>query len=292
MTEKLLLAPVVSVLNMKGGVGKTTITAHLFRHAVEKFNKSVLLIDFDPQFNLTQTLMSRQAFENLKSTNKTIFSVMEPASVKTPSLFDITSNLGPPPSVDSIVHQLRYWVSNNETALGLVAGDFRMTKYTLVDDQRALQPVRDRFLEFINNARQKFDLVCIDCNPSSSFMTVCALMASTHTLVPVRPDRYSILGLELLNEFIDNVPILLKKPKQIVLINGSPERHDNNVVDSLRADSRFGPVTLPNTLKFSTLLQAKAGSVGFATDRKVAHVNALKHRLSRILDDLKIPLGW
>jgi chromosome partitioning protein len=43
--------PVVSVLNMKGGVGKTTITAHLFRHMVDSLRKSILLVDFDPQFN-------------------------------------------------------------------------------------------------------------------------------------------------------------------------------------------------------------------------------------------------
>lgn len=292
MTDKSILAPVISVLNMKGGVGKTTVTAHLFRHLVDRLGKSVLLVDFDPQFNLTQTLMSRAAFEKLKAANQTIFSVMEPASASTPSLFSITNNLAPPPEVDSIVHQLLYWTKTGNTALGLVSGDFRMTKYTLVDDQKALQPVRSRFLEFIENARKKYDLVCIDCNPSSSFMTVCALLASTHTLVPVRPDRYSILGLELLNDFVNSVPILKNKPKQIVLINGSPAKHDANVENTLRADPRFGPITLPNGLKFSTLLQAKEGQIGFATDKRVSHVNSLKYRLSKIVDDLKIPLGW
>lgn len=292
MADKSLLAPVISVLNMKGGVGKTTVTAHLFRHLVDRLGKSVLLVDFDPQFNLTQTLVSRAAFEKLKSENQTIFSVMEPASASTPSLFSITSNLGPPPEVDSVVHRMLNWRATGKTALGLVSGDFRMTKYTLVDDQKALQPVRNRFLEFIHNAREKYDLVCIDCNPSSSFMTICALLASTHTLVPVRPDRYSILGLELLNEFIDGVPILKNKPKQIVLINGSSEKNDANVENTLRADQRFGPITLPNGLKFSTLLQAKQGQMGFATDRRVAHVNNLKSRLSKIVDDLKTPLGW
>lgn len=290
MVNQLPAAPVISILNMKGGVGKTTISAHLFRHLVDRLNKSVLLIDFDPQFNLTQTLMSRAAFEKTKIANKTIFSVMEPAPE--PSLFKITSGLGPPPSVESVVEPLRVWSHTKKPAISLLAGDFRMTKYTMVDDQKALQPVRNRFLEFVNNARQQYDLVCIDCNPSSSFMTVCALLASTHLLVPVRPDRYSILGLELLNEFIDHVPILTNKPKQIVLINGTAAKHDMNVENTLRADPKLGPITLPTTLKFSGLLSAKEGQTGFATERKVAHMNALKQRFSRIVDDLKAPLGW
>ncbi|WP_175812322.1 ParA family protein [Burkholderia contaminans] len=290
MANQLPVAPVISVLNMKGGVGKTTISAHLFRHLVDRLGKSVLLIDFDPQFNLTQTLMTRSAFEKTKIANKTIFSVMEPDSE--PSLFKITSGLGPPPPVDSVVEPLRIWSQSKKPAISLLAGDFRMTKYTLVDDQKALQPVRNRFLEFINNARQQYDLVCIDCNPSSSFMTVCALLASTHLLVPVRPDRYSILGLELLNEFIDHVPVLTNKPKQIVLINGTAAKHDINVENTLRADPKLGPITLPTTLKFSGLLSAKEGQTGFATERKVSHMNALKQRFSRIVDDLKTPLGW
>ncbi|HEP6429729.1 ParA family protein [Burkholderia cenocepacia] len=290
MGNQASLAPTISVLNMKGGVGKTTISAHLFRHLAEKLGKSVLLIDFDPQFNLTQTLMSRSTFEKTKLANKTIFSVMEPDPE--PSLFKITSGMGPPPSVESVVVPLRVWTQTKNPAISLLAGDFRMTKYTLVDDQKALQPVRNRFLDFINNARQQYDLVCIDCNPSSSFMTVCALLASTHLLVPVRPDRYSILGLELLNEFIDHVPVLTSKPKQIVLVNGTAAKHDVNVENTLRADPKLGPITLPTTLKFSGLLSAKEGQTGFATERRVAHMNALKQRFSRIVDDLKTPLGW
>jgi chromosome partitioning protein len=266
------------------------VSAHLFRHLVDHLKKSVLLIDFDPQFNLTQALQSRADFENLKAAGKTIFSVMEPKAQ--PSLFKITNALGPPPAVSEVAKDLLIWTATKKPALSLVAGDFRMTKYTLVDDQKALQPVRERFLAFVNAARQQYDLVVIDCNPSSSFMTVCALLASSHILVPVRPDRYSVLGLELLNDFIDSVPILTNKPKQIVLINGAPGKGDVNVENTLRADPRFGLLTLPTTLKFSTLLSAKEGQIGFATDRGIANVNVLRRRFSKIVDDLKIPLGW
>lgn len=284
-------APVIAVLNMKGGVGKTTISAHLFRHMLEVLRKSILIIDFDPQFNLTQTLMTQAEYQTFQKNNKTIFSVMEPPSA--PTLFKIAKNLGPPPLVSEVTKQLRYWTATKKTALGLVPGDFRMTKYTLVDDPKSLQPVQKRFMEFVENARKEYDLIVIDCNPSSSFMSLCALTASSHLLIPVRSDLYSILGLELLDEFVSGLPAIVNKPKQIVLINGGPGSAVNAEFEStLRANSKFGPITLPTILKSSTLLSAKEGRVGCATDKKLPHVNALKRNLTKIVNELKVPLGW
>lgn len=283
--------PVISVLNMKGGVGKTTISAHLFRHMVGVTRKSILLIDFDPQFNLTQTLMTQVNYQQYRDQNKTIYSVMEPPT--SPSLFTVTKNMGPPPSIDEVKHQLFYWTDTKKTALGLIPGDFRMVKYTLVDDQKMLQPVQKRFIEFIEKAKEEYDLICIDCNPSSSFMTLCALSVSSHLLIPVRSDRYSILGLELLDGFVSGLPAIVDKPKQIVLINSGPGNSvDSEFESSLRANSKFGPKTLSTALKSSTLLGAKEGKVGCATDKKLPHVNALKANLTKIVNELKVHFGW
>ncbi|MCP1606033.1 ParA family protein [Pseudomonas citronellolis] len=283
--------PVVSVLNMKGGVGKTTISAHLFRHMMGVAKKTILLIDFDPQFNLTQTLMTQANYQSWRDQNKTIYSVMEPPT--SPSLFTVTKNMGPPPSVEEIKYQLFYWTATKKTALDLIPGDFRMVKYTLVDDQKMLQPVQKRFVEFIEKAKEEYDLICIDCNPSSSFMTLCALNVSSHLLIPVRSDRYSILGLELLDEFVSGLPAVINKPKQIVLINSGPGNSvDSEFESSLRANSKFGPKTLSTVLKSSTLLGAKEGKVGCATDKKLPYVNALKSNLTRIVNELKVHFGW
>ena len=283
--------PVVSVLNMKGGVGKTTISAHLFRHLMSTLGKSVLIIDFDPQFNLTQTLMTQTSYQKNRDDDKTIFSVMEPPSA--PSLFKISKHMGPPPPTSDVTTVLYQWTETGKPALGLVPGDFRMTKYTLVDDQKLLQPVQKRFTQFIEQAKTEYDLICIDCNPSSSFMTLCALTVSSHLLIPVRSDRYSILGLELLDEFVSGLPTLINKPKQIVLINGGPGTSvDSEFESRLRANSKFGPLTLPTVLKASTLLGAKEGRTGFATDKRLPHVNSLKRHLTKIVNELKVPLGW
>lgn len=285
------LAPVVAVLNMKGGVGKTTISAHVMRHLWQRLGKSTLLVDFDPQFNLSQTLLSKSVYDSLRDGGKTIATVMEPQP--SPSLFKVTTGLGPPPSEDDVARRLRYFTSSPENNISLVPGHFSLTKYSLIEDQKSLVPIRQRFLDFIKNARTTRDLVCIDCNPSSSFMTLCALLACTHVLVPVKPDRYSVLGLQLLDQFINELDMLTTKPKMIVLLNGL-RGHDTeaSVEAALRADTKFGPMVLGNTLRHSEHLAANDKYVGFATDKNTSHISALRTRLSKIVDELKGPLGW
>ncbi len=282
--------PVVAVLNMKGGVGKTTLAAHLMRYMFERLKKSTLLIDFDPQFNLSQTILSRARYDGLRQQGKTIGRVMEPES--TNSLFQITTGMGPPPSEAEVATQLFYF-KGTTTNLSIVPGNFVLTKYSLIDDQKSLAPIRKRFLDFIANSQKTRDLICIDCNPSSSFMTLCALMACTHVLIPVRPDRYSILGLQLLDEFITGLDVLTKKPQLVVLVNGSRGSDaEQSVETALRSDAKYGPMVLANPLKYSGLLAATDAYVGFATDKKVSHVSALKTRMAKVTDELKGHLGW
>lgn len=279
------LAPVVAVLNMKGGVGKTTVSAHLMRHLFERLHRSTLLVDLDPQFNLSQTVLTRSRYETLKNSGKTVATVMEP--LPSESLFKVTTDLGPPPAEPDVSSTLFTFKGSGKT-LSIVPGHFGLTKYSLIEDLQSLLPIRQRFISFIQNCRLTRDLVCIDCNPSSSFMTLCALLSCTHVLIPVRPDRYSVLGLQLLDQFISELTILTKKPKLIVLLNGLKSGNtETSVETSLRSDPKFGPLVLGNPLRFSELLAANDGYVGFATDKKVSHVSALKTRLSKIVDELK-----
>lgn len=281
------LCPVVAVLNMKGGVGKTTITAHVFRHLYLHLKKAVLLIDFDPQFNLTQTVIGQSDYEKHKAARKTIISVMEDQTEA--SIFKISNKLGPPPDLDKVSITLRHFTKEPEINLSLVPGDFDLVKYSLISESKILQPVKSRFLTFISEARLKRDLICIDCNPSSSFMTLCALQAATHVLVPVRPDRYSMLGLRLLNKFVDELPDTPKKPSLIVLLNGvKSSGYDPTVENALRSDPEFGPATMASSLHTSKVLEASLGYTGFATDKRQSwritpRITAIVNELSKLL---------
>lgn len=287
VSSKKQLAPVLAVLNMKGGVGKTTVSAHVFRELYRQLLKNTLVIDFDPQFNLTQTLVIQTRYEKLKQQNQTILSVME--QEPNLSLFGITGGSQSPPDLEDVSILMKQ-LGGGEVQLRLVPGDFGLVKYSLIDDSDSLNPVRERFKTFVAQAQQKMDLVCIDCNPSSSFMTVCALEVATHILVPVRPDRFSVLGLELLDKFIQGLPTLKHKPKLIVLLNGIPRSsYDPTVENILRSHPDFGPKTLSNRLYQSSILAASPSYTGFATDKKIN--NRYGKALSANINALAVELG-
>lgn len=279
---------VVAVLNMKGGVGKTTISAHVFRHLYMKLQKSVVLVDFDPQFNLTQTVVDQTAYEKYKADRKTILSVMEDHTP--PSIFKTSSGPGPAPKLEDVAIKLRGFTRRPEIALHLIPGDFDIAKYSLINDSKVLLPVKNRFIEFIDNLRSEKDVVCIDCNPSSSFMTLCALQVATHVLVPVRPDRYSLLGLKMLDKFIGDMKEVSKKPDLVILLNGIVSKgYDPAVENSLRSDPKFGLKTMANSLHMTKLLEASQSYTGFATDKKQSW--RITSRMSAIVNELGNSLG-
>ena len=291
MAKQAPLTPVVAVLNLKGGVGKTTISAHVFRVFFQDRRAGTLLLDLDPQFNLTQTLFTRLEYEKLKKEGKTIQAVMEPSP--TSGLFEIRTSSTPPPTPDEIGKGL--WQFPKSTPLQqlmIIPGDFNLIKYSLMDDNRKLTAVRNRFLGFVAKARAQFKVICIDCNPSSSFLTTCALHACTHIVVPVRPDRYSILGLEMLADFVDFIPSINPKPEIIVVLNGTPKsRYDRRIEDELRAHPVFGSQTLVHPIHHSNMLMANPNYTGFATDKRGPYRAVLRNQISKVVDELASKLG-
>lgn len=284
-------SPVLAVLNLKGGVGKTTICAHLSLVLFAHIRKSIQIIDLDPQFNLTQQLFKRARYEKLKEENKTIYSVMEPPPPG--GLFHIDNSPKPPPDPSEVGIALKYLPRTDPLEeLIVVPGDFSLVKYSLMDDNSQLTNVKKRFFEFIENSRKKYGLVILDCNPGSSFLTLCAIESCTHILVPVRPDRYSVLGLEILTQFINSVPSLPRKPKVIVVLNGIPRTGYIPLVENeLRVHKDFGSMTLAARVYNSGLLEADPGYTGFATDKPVAWRWTLYGELKTVAKELASRLG-
>jgi chromosome partitioning protein len=284
------LAPVIAVLNLKGGVGKTTISAHVMRVLYQQRSAATLLVDLDPQFNLTQAVVVRSVYDKLRLSGRTVFSAMEPAS--TGSLFEVDTTSQNPVSADTVVHRLRNFKNPTEVRLDLLPGDFKLVKYSMIRDANKLDLVQARFLRFIGETRKKYDLICIDCNPSSSFITSCALHACSHLLVPVRPDRYSVLGLELLADLLEEMPSIQPKPEILVLLNAvHGDANDTRIEHELRAHNAFGSKVLASKLRFSGILKASGQHTGFATDRKVAHKKRLRNEISALVAELSQALG-
>jgi chromosome partitioning protein len=275
---------------MKGGVGKTTISAHVMRVLYHIRLKKLLLVDLDPQFNLSQCLLTRGTYDRLKRMNRTVFTAMEPPP--SVGLFDVVTTVKPPPRPSTIANRLKSF-ANQSAFIDLLPGNFELIKYSLIRDHDKLMKVQQRFLRFISMAREEYDIVVIDCNPSSSFITLCALHACHKLLVPVRPDRYSVLGLELVTDFLDRVPTIHPKPEIAILLNGIPSQgYDNRTETELRAHDDFGPLVLTNRLYQSRLLAASSGYTGFATDKPVAYRHLLRTEISAIVTELAARWGF
>ena len=279
--------PVVSVLNMKGGVGKTTIAANIFKHIYDVLHKNVLLVDFDPQFNLSQALLSQQSYEKHKADGRTISQVMTPSGRR--SLYDTTAP-SPPPALADVSVLLRESLSSSKK-ISLVPGNFDLVNFSLIDDRRVLSNSKKRFVEFINQAKTEVDVICLDCNPSSSFMTQCAISVSTHIIVPVKPDKYSLQGLDYLYDFISNYPGLVSRPKFIVILNGIDTNLPGSIENELRKNAIFGPNTLANGLYMSAYLEARPNRTGFATDKGGPYSWKLYTTFTAITRELQPLLG-
>lgn len=283
-------APVVSVINMKGGVGKTTLAGNLFREVFRTKSKRTLLVDFDPQVNLSQLLFTRSDYDDLRDQAKTLWSVMEPKAPT--SVFAVSAaNLKQVENCGDYVYSLRYLTKTPEVQLNILAGDFRLALLNLREDRAALETPRARFRSFIDHARREYDLIVLDCNPSSSFLTKTALEVSSHTLIPVRPDKYSILGLEMLTEYISSFPGLVA-PKRSIIVNGTTDNADaDQVVRELRAHSLYGPDTLVTSIPHTRVLAARSDYTGFAVDRGVANCNRTRDYLQKAANELCSRVG-
>lgn len=264
MAIKKLLAPVIAVLNMKGGVGKTTVAANVFRELYRRIPGAckTLLIDFDAQHNLTQQVVSRKKHEELEQQKRTLWHLFEPTNP--PNLFEVSeskrTDIG---NYADFVHQLKSTTVGHE--LLLLPGDFRIALLNLREKPESLEMPRKRFQDFVRKAREDCALVVLDCNPSSSFLTRSAIEAATHLLVPVRPDRYSILGLELLDQYMTYLP-LPQTPELIVIMNATRD-HGSSVEAEVRRHPKFGPNVLTTRIPETDILVARADYTGFGVDR-------------------------
>lgn len=282
-------APVIAVLNMKGGVGKTTISAHMPYEIFIHKKKSVLLVDLDPQYNLTQQLMQPAAYDKAVKDGRSSLRMFEPAPVS--DFFDVNITGDDPPDAKAMSVSLRYLIASPNITIEVVPGTFELTKYSFISDQTKLGHAREYFKHAISKARSAFDLVILDMNPSSSFLTFCGLSVATDILSPVRPDKFSVLGLELVKKLIDH-PAVGGKPALHIVMNGVQRSHGlTQTEQNIRSAPFFKDRLLSNRVYQSGVLTARTDFTGFIQERKVAYKNEVSADLRKVALELSGKIG-
>lgn len=186
---------VVSVINLKGGVGKTTITALLARYAAQEYGLDVLAVDLDPQANLSQALMASGDYISFMAK-------------KQPSIVELFDGFAPPTNnklspgalePESVVRPVLIGGDKKGT-LDIVPSRFDFSD-NLIKATRVDQKVLARF---IAKYMQHKNLILIDCAPTESILTKASYHAARYVLVPVKTELFSTIGFPLMQRSLED----------------------------------------------------------------------------------------
>lgn len=181
------MARKVSLINMKGGVGKSTVTVNLAWHfaAYRKWLKNVLVIDLDPQFNASQYLLGVRQYEQLFSGSQpTMWDIFEQGT-RTPA--------GNIPRLDAndVITTVRKIRRGGR--IDLIPSRLELALSLKNPGQKERHLAR-----IVSEIEDTYDLILIDCAPTESILTTAAYLCSDFLLVPVKPEYLSAIGLPLL----------------------------------------------------------------------------------------------
>lgn len=187
---------VVSVINYKGGVGKTTITANLAAELAHR-GKRVLAIDLDPQTNLTFSFIPADDWQK-KHANRTIkfwFDAIIYRKKVIPSFKDLTINVRGLDLISSHLSLVDIDMELSPMLTGTTPGqqqEYFLNTYSLIREE--LKQVED-----------DYDIVLFDCPPNFSIVTRNAIVASDYYVIPAKMDYLSTLGITQLQKRVDTL---------------------------------------------------------------------------------------
>ena len=180
---------IISIINQKGGVGKTTTTINLAAGLALQ-NKKILVVDLDPQGNATTGL----GLSNSESSDETIYAVLNGTK-----------------KFSNVIKKTKFknldLISSNVDLSGLEVE-------TAGDSKRAFI-LKEQISTYFRDSNDFYEYILIDCPPSLSLLTVMALVASNSLVVPLQTEFFALEGLTQLMKTIDRVKVNLNQNLKI-----------------------------------------------------------------------------
>ena len=170
---------ITSVINQKGGVGKTTTVINLAA-GLSFQDKKILVIDLDPQGNATTGL----GLSNTDNSDQTIYSVLNGTK-----------------KISEVIRNTKFenldLITSNVDLSGL--------EIETAGDNRRAFILKERIMVYLNDSGTSYDHILIDCPPSLSLLTIMALVASNSLVVPLQAEFFALEGLTQLMKTIDRI---------------------------------------------------------------------------------------
>ncbi|MBE9206364.1 ParA family protein [Nostoc sp. LEGE 06077] len=195
---------VIATANMKGGVGKTTLTVNLATCLAKNYGKKVLVLDLDTQISATLSLMSPLDFAKRRKQRLTF-------------RYLIDDVINPDPNSKVTINDIIQTQICGLPELNLLPGDIdlydefvvseMLHKQTVAFGEQNFENVWNRFERvLINNilkpVRDQYDFILLDCAPGYNLLTRSALAASDFYILPAKPEPLSVVGIQLLERRI------------------------------------------------------------------------------------------
>lgn len=186
---------IISMINMKGGVGKTTLCVLLSYVLAKYYSKKILVVDVDPQFNASLCLLGYDDY--LKKVS---------GSTKRSTIVDIFTGARKEYPGIAKKHTVKKDLAISNIALNILNDPGRLelipSKLNLIDIENSARGTEHKLKNYLDKIQNKYDYILIDCPPTASIYSLSALIASDYFLIPVKTDYLSSIGISLLEKWI------------------------------------------------------------------------------------------
>lgn len=194
---------VISLINMKGGVGKTTLCREIALYMSTYYSNEgedgtripirILLIDVDPQANLTQSLLEKYSKETKFYTE----------NEKGEKVLDYKCSVDNIFKEDMVGADRKRVILNLKENLDLMPGELETIFIQRQNNSSTPNKLMDYIIE--EDLRGEYDFIFLDCPPTYSVYTEMSFYASDYYFVPAVPDAYSVLGVDLLEKVVKDI---------------------------------------------------------------------------------------
>lgn len=234
---------VISFINLKGGVAKTTTTVAVAEILAKEHRKHVLVIDLDPQTNATINLIKEEKWKELDEAGRTLAQLFEDkVNFHSPPKFNVEEAIirqvstidGGITRLDLLPSSIKLIDIQERLPFVAIQGNYNHNPQDIL--KVALQPVVDRY-----------DFVLIDCPPSLGVVTKNGLKMSTGYIIPTIPDIVSTWGIFQIVDSVDRFATDLGRPIRplgivATKVQGTMELH-SRVMRDLEAGRLFNGKT-------------------------------------------------